>query len=375
MNKTGIILKKRIGRIVLLLFLAGTLSVILPQNITVRAANTSGTFEERITQLKRKFPSGKYWNHKRGSKSNPDEYTSVPCNHHGNCSKNGRDYSGSCGCNSFNGCSIQCMGFAEKLGYDVYGTNPRTQWKKSYDLANVKAGDILRYGTHSIFITKVSGDTLTYADCNSDGHCVIRWNGTIKKSQIHNFVYIQHANNYSQVVQGSRISISKCKISGLKSSYAYTGKAITPKLTVKYGKKTLKKGTDYTIKLQNNVNTGKAVLKISGKGKYKGSLNKKFKIVPKKAVLQSITAAKTGKLKIKWYRDKKASGYEILLSTDKNFKCGKQKILANKNSITAKEVNNLKLKKRYYVKIRAYKIVDKKKCYGQYSVVKSAMCK
>lgn len=367
-------MKKTIHRMLALMFIAGVLSITIPQTTTVKAANTSGTFDERITQLKKKFPAGKYWNHKQGEKNNPDKYTSSPCTHHGNCSKNGTDYSGSCGCNSFNGCSIQCMGFAEKLGYDVYGTNPRTQWTKSHNLANVKAGDILRYGYHSIFITKVAGDTLTYADCNSDGHCKIRWDATIKKSQIHNLVYIQHANNYKEVVQGSRVKLSKCTISGLESTYTYTGKAISPKLTIKYGKKTMKKGTDYTIKLQNNINTGKALLKITGKGDYTGSLNKSFKIVPKRMVLQSVEARQDGQLRLKWNRDKKASGYEIFISTDRNFKSGNTKVFVNKNSTTAKVLKGLTVQKQYYAKIRAYKVINNKKYYGKYSTVKSVVC-
>lgn len=58
-----------------LMFIAGVLSITIPQTTTVKAANTSGTFDERITQLKKKFPAGKYWNHKQGEKNNPDKYT------------------------------------------------------------------------------------------------------------------------------------------------------------------------------------------------------------------------------------------------------------------------------------------------------------
>ncbi|MDE7424377.1 MAG: cadherin-like beta sandwich domain-containing protein [Lachnospiraceae bacterium] len=166
----------------------------------VQAANTSGSFEQRILQLQQKFPAGKYWNHMGSSVNNPDGYTNIPCTHHGNCSKNG--YGGWCGCNSFNGQSIQCFGFAEKLGYDVFGTNPRTSWIKYNSLSNVRPGDIIRYKNngHSIFVTNVVGDTITFADCNSDNHCKIRWNATINKANIVNFNYVKHANNYDDVI-------------------------------------------------------------------------------------------------------------------------------------------------------------------------------
>ena len=134
-----------------------------------------------LTQLKQKFPAGKYWNHAGQSNNNPDGYTSVPCTHHGNCSKNG--YSGWCGCNSF-GSSIQCFGFANKLAYDAFGSL-YTSWGRT-NLNNLKAGDVIRYKNdgHSIFVTGISGDTITYGDCNSDGHCIIRWDAKISKSTV-----------------------------------------------------------------------------------------------------------------------------------------------------------------------------------------------
>jgi len=136
-----------------------------------------------LTQLQSKFPEGKYWNHAGSSSNNADGYTSTPCTHHGNCSKGGVDYSGSCGCNSF-ASSIQCMGFANKLAYDAFGS-AYTSWSKT-TLTNLKAGDVIRYKNngHSIFVTAVNGDTITYGDCNSDGHCKIMWNKTISKSTV-----------------------------------------------------------------------------------------------------------------------------------------------------------------------------------------------
>ena len=136
-----------------------------------------------LSQLQAKFPAGKYWNHAGSSQNNADGWTNTPCTHHGNCSSKG--YGGACGCNSFNGIAIQCFGFAYKCGYDVYGSSP-ANWSKAYNLNSLKAGDIVRYKNngHSIFVTGVNGSTVTYGDCNSDGHCKIRWNQTISKSTL-----------------------------------------------------------------------------------------------------------------------------------------------------------------------------------------------
>ena len=48
----------------------------------------------------------------------------------------------------------------------------------------------------------------------------------------------------------------------------YTGKALTPKVTVKVGKTTLKKGTDYTVTVSAKkvVNAGKYTVTVKGKG-------------------------------------------------------------------------------------------------------------
>lgn len=136
-----------------------------------------------LQQLQQKFPHGKYWNHAGSGRNNPDGYTNTGCYHHGNCSKGGTDYSGWCGCNSF-GSSIQCFGFANKCAYDVYGSY-YTSWSRG-SLNTVKPGDVIRYknNTHSIFVTGVNGNVITYGDCNSDGHCQIMWNKTISKATI-----------------------------------------------------------------------------------------------------------------------------------------------------------------------------------------------
>ncbi len=136
-----------------------------------------------ITDLRSKFPAGKYWNHVGSSSNNPDGYTSRACSHH----SGGCEYSGSCGCNAFSS-AIQCMGYAFKCGYDVYGSNPRNWTINSNTSAvdSVKAGDVIRYRNdgHSIFVIGVSGDTIIYTDCNWNGTCNIRWNCTVSKSTV-----------------------------------------------------------------------------------------------------------------------------------------------------------------------------------------------
>ena len=95
-------------------------------------------------------------------------------------------------------------------------------------------------------------------------------------------------------------------------------------------------------------------------------------IAPKKAVLKKVKA--TGKKKVKIIVKKtseKINGYEVILSTKKNFKKAK-KVTTKKNIVT---VRKLKAGKKYFVKVRAFKKVGNKKIYGKYSTVKKVIVK
>lgn len=140
---------------------------------------------ETLAKLKKKFPHGKYWNHVGMSGNNQDGYTNSPCPSH--------DTTATCNCYVVNGKKMawQCQGFAMKCGYDAYGSDPYTwpQLTNVSALDNLKPGDIVRYYTtnneHSIFVTAVSGDTVTFGDCNGTSQkCQIRWDATTTKQKL-----------------------------------------------------------------------------------------------------------------------------------------------------------------------------------------------
>ena len=89
---------------------------------------------------------------------------------------------------------------------------------------------------------------------------------------------------------------------------------------------------------------------------------------PLKVNLTSAKNVKTKSLKIKWKKVKGTKGYEIWYSTKKDFKSGVKKKITSKLNITIKK---LKKNKRYYVKVRAYKLSKGKKLYGSFSKTKS----
>ncbi len=78
-------------------------------------------------------------------------------------------------------------------------------------------------------------------------------------------------------------------ISKISSQY-YSGKALKPSVTVKYGTKTLKLNTDYTVSYRNHTNVGTPIVTITGKGNYKFTKTIAFTITLKKGATYTIGA-------------------------------------------------------------------------------------
>lgn len=85
---------------------------------------------------------------------------------------------------------------------------------------------------------------------------------------------------------------------------------------------------------------------------------------PGKVTIKS-AKAKGKKATIKWAKVKGAAGYQVQYSTSKKFKNSKT-ATTKKTNVTIKKLK----KKKYYVKVRAYKLNGKKKVYGKWSKVK-----
>lgn len=86
-------------------------------------------------------------------------------------------------------------------------------------------------------------------------------------------------------------NISKTKISALKTR-AFTGKPLTQAITITYGGKKLVNGRDYTLTWKDNTNIGTASVTIKGKGKYNGSVTKKFRITVQKNAVYTVSGLK-----------------------------------------------------------------------------------
>lgn len=242
------------------------------------------------------------------------------------------------------------------------------QWKfikKEFNISSKDVQVIYDGKAHSIKLNNVpSGSKIEYRTSKSDN-----WS-TIKPARTNvgiTTIYYKVTNSEYNTIEGSRkIIIDAKQIKNLNisniSNKTYTGKQIKPSVTIKDGNKVLKNGTHYSLSYGSNKSTGKAYVKINGKGNYAGTITKYFYIIPKKPTIKAssaknsitVTAKSTG-----------ASGYEISYATSKN---GKYKTV--RTSSQKRKITKLVKSKRYYIKVRAYKIIDGKRVYSSYSMIR-----
>lgn len=208
---TGII-ERIVIRMLLCICLAFSLSIFWGNETVVHASQID--FQAKVNALKAKFPKGKYWNHVGSAADNPDGYTDTPCTCHKregyDCvySPNGAN---GCTCNHFAGgghwSATQCMGFANKLGYDVFGDTTWTTVSNptAAQIADIRVGDIVRLSIgHSVFVISRVGDSVTVGEANYTNsmekqYCQINWDRVVTLSTS-TVSYYERAANYDAVM-------------------------------------------------------------------------------------------------------------------------------------------------------------------------------
>ncbi len=78
----------------------------------------------------------------------------------------------------------------------------------------------------------------------------------------------------ADVLNQEKVSISET------AAQTYTGSAITPTPTIKYGEVTLVKDKDYNLTYTDNVNIGTAKINITFINNYSGTAESSFNIIP-----------------------------------------------------------------------------------------------
>lgn len=178
-------------------------------------------------------------------------------------------------------------------------------------------------------------------------------------------------------------SIAGCKIKPQYSSYTYTGSAIKPVITVTdTDGKVLVEGTDYTVAFTNNIKVGQADIKVTGRGKYSGTISSTFVVKPAKnaATLSNYN----GGIKVKFNKGTEGTvGYQIVYCKDKNFPTDDKTyhtttVDAKKNQLYVNLTSVPKPGETWYVKVRSFYTKDGKLTssrYGNYSAVKTITVK
>ncbi len=162
---------------------------------------------------------------------------------------------------------------------------------------------------------------------------------------------------YAVDITGGTLALSSTKA-------AYTGKAVTPAVTVTVGGKTLKNGTDYTVAYKNNVNPGTATATVTGKGAYKGTLTKNFTIAaPSVAAVKSVTAnldkSKYNSVRASWSAVKVA-GATVKYKVEYKVGSGKWKTAAKGTTKTSYTVKGLAAGKKVTVRVKPSVVVNGK---------------
>lgn len=166
-----------------------------------------------------------------------------------------------------------------------------------------------------------------------------------------------------------RTSIDTAQITGIKDK-VWTGKRIRQSVEVRVSGLRLNEGTDYKISYSNNKNVGKAKIKITGKGNFKGSVTKTFFIYPR---TPKITGLKRNgsRMTVKWTKiPHQITGYEIAYNAGKynggNLRYADITRVSHRSAVS-KTIHISKTAKRYRVWIRSYKKTGGKKYYSEWS--------
>lgn len=184
-------MKKRILSIIMCCVLIVTSLVFGVSNVDAATISES-LFANKIAELKTIYRDGEYWNNYNAvgyeGTGTTKGYCSGPCAASCSCK---------CGKFYYNNAYVggQCYGFANKMAYLIFGSVPELHWTKYTSVDNYYAGDYVRVRNdrHSIFITKVEGDTITYVDCNNVGPCQVKWDRQISKSSLKSVTtYVRH---------------------------------------------------------------------------------------------------------------------------------------------------------------------------------------
>lgn len=157
---------------------------------------------------------------------------------------------------------------------------------------------------------------------------------------------ISGSASYTKTYGAAAFKLNTRKVAGNGAlSYTSSNKKVA---TVSSAGKVTIKGTGYCT----------ITAKVAATSKYSAATkNIGIYVTPKKTSVSTLKATGGKKLKVTWSKNKLATGYVIQYSTNKKFKSNVKSVNVTNYKTTTKTLSSLKCKKKYYVRIRAYKKV------------------
>ena len=158
----------------------------------------------------------------------------------------------------------------------------------------------------------------------------------------------------------------------------YAKKTIALKISAEKGASVVvKSGDTRVVSIDSKRNavirgTGKTEIRVTAslKGRKTTTLKIPVYISPAKQPTPAARSKKSRQLTVSWKKDSNASGYQVMYSTDKNFrkKCKTVTVKSYKTVSTA--IKKLTGNKYYYVRTRSYKKVSGGNLYGSWSTAR-----
>lgn len=224
--------------------------------------------------------------------------------------------------------------------------------------------------------TNLSDDFLTiYESQNSQEEHKHTYVTTVTKATLKkNGSIVKKCSGCGEIASKEVISYPKT-VTLSKTSYTYNGKAQKPSVSVKdaSGKKIA--SSNYKVTYASGCkNVGSYTVKITFRGNYTGTIYQKFTINPKGSTISSLSA-RSGAFTVKWKKQSvQTTGYQIQYSVRSSFKNAKTVTVSSAKTVS-RTISRLGKKKKYYVRIRTYKISGKTKYYSAWSKAKSVKTK
>lgn len=175
--------------------------------------------------------------------------------------------------------------------------------------------------------------------------------------------------------KGTKITIYRAASTYISNTkYTYNGRPCRPSVVVYDSKNNVISDNYYTLTYDSNsksVGSHKVIIRF--KGNYSGTVTREYDVFPKTVKITKVKAASRG-FTVKWKKGSDITGYQIQYATNKKFSRASSWTISRKNTTSVK-LRGLRGRKKYYVRIRTYKVTSGYRYYSSWSSAKAVKTK